>query len=139
MAEPSDLNRVAAFYRAAGYSVGARAEDRVVIAEADGELIGAVRLVREEGVIVLRGMRVSPGWQRRGVGARLLDGVAASLADGPCHCIAYPHLVAFYGRIGFVEAAPAEAPPFLRSRLEDYRAHRPEAFCLLFRPGGSGG
>jgi predicted N-acetyltransferase YhbS len=139
MAETKDVDRVAAFYRAAGYGAGARDEDRVVIAEADGELIGAVRLSCEAGVIVLRGMRVSPAWQRRGVGARLLDGVAASLADGPCHCIAYPHLVGFYGRIGFVEVAPAESPPFLRSRLEDYRAHRPEAFCLLFRPGASGG
>ena len=134
-AEDRDLERVRAFYRASAYAGEVAAADRVVMAEEGNCIVGLVRLVRESGVVVLRGMRVAPDQQRQGIGARMLATVDQVLRTEACYCIAYQHLLAFYGRIGFQELGPAAAPPFLAQRLNDYRARRAERFCLLFRPG----
>jgi GNAT superfamily N-acetyltransferase len=66
-----DRERVRAFYVACGRSGLLEPADRVLIAEAGGQIVGAVRLCVEDGVQVLRTMRVRPDAQRRGLG-RLL-------------------------------------------------------------------
>jgi N-acetylglutamate synthase-like GNAT family acetyltransferase len=116
-----DISRVANFYAERRYGGGIRPEDAVLLAERDGELVGIVRLAAEEGVVVLRGMQVHPRFQRQGIGERLLATVAQELDGKGCFCIPYAHLVGFYGGIGFHVIEPANAPTFLRLRLERYQ------------------
>jgi GNAT superfamily N-acetyltransferase len=67
-----DFERVAAFYRDNDYRPSVSPADIFILAERDGVLCGVARLCEEEGVLVLRGMRVAAGVQRQGIGTRLL-------------------------------------------------------------------
>jgi predicted N-acetyltransferase YhbS len=58
---------------------------------------------------------VEPGWQRRGVGRRLLRHileVAARLGSGPCEVVSDPHAESFYSRHGArrIRTIPAPMP-----------------------------
>ena len=130
---PAESERVAAFYRRAGYAGQAQPDDRVLVAVQTEDWVGIVRLAVEHGVTVLRGMRVLPGHQRRGIGGQLLRAVCTLLDQLPCYCLPFSHLTGFYGRAGFTEVAPEDAPIFLAERLADYRRSRPETFTLMFR------
>jgi N-acetylglutamate synthase-like GNAT family acetyltransferase len=134
-AELADLTRVAAFYRAVAYGGVLHANDEILLIEDDVDLVGAVRLAQENGVIVLRGMRVLPSHQGTGLGTRLLGAVGAALGDRSCYCIPYAHLVGFYAQIGFAEVDVGKAPAFLGARLQDYRRSREQAFTIMLRPG----
>jgi predicted N-acetyltransferase YhbS len=115
-----DLERVAAFYRTAGYGGGVSADDITLAATTEARIVGAVRLCRESGVIVLRGMQVDPAVQRQGIGSTLLRECLPHLEGGAAYCLPYAHLAGFYGAAGFVPAPPAMLPPFLAERLAGY-------------------
>ena len=132
-ASPGDRERVRAFYVSCGHSGELAAADRVLLAERDGEIVGAVRLCVEEGVQVLRTMRVRPDAQRRGVGRALLRRFDALLGPGPCYCLPYAHLTGFYGIVGFEETGPGALPPHLAARLAQYRAERPGVNMIAMR------
>jgi N-acetylglutamate synthase-like GNAT family acetyltransferase len=135
LAAPADRSRVQEFYRAVGYGREISAADRVILAEEDGKIVGLLRLAFEEGVTVLRGVRVVEALQRRGVGTQLLERTASELGDAACWCIPYRHLTSFYGQIGFREIDPSSAPAFLADRLATYRRERPDvSLCLMLRP-----
>jgi GNAT superfamily N-acetyltransferase len=131
-----DISRAANFYAERRYGDGIRPEDAVLLAEHDGVLVGIVRLITEEGVVVLRGMQVHPRFQRLGIGKRLLATVAQELDGRRCFCIPYAHLVGFYGGIGFHVMEPAKAPTFLRLRLEKYRDRGDGNKYLIMRREG---
>lgn len=133
VADQSDRDRILFAYRAWNYQGGFAPADLVWLAESRSELIGVVRLSLENGVLVLRGMRVAEPWRRRGVGSRLLHALAGWLGDRVCYCLPYSHLVSFYSQIGFAELTPVDAPPFLAHRLADYR-HRELDVTLMVRP-----
>jgi N-acetylglutamate synthase-like GNAT family acetyltransferase len=120
-ATAEDISRALNFYAERRYGGGIRPEDAVLLAEHDSELVGILRLTAEEGVVVLRGMQIHAGFQRQGIGNRLLATVAQELDGRDCFCIPYAHLVGFYGGIGFRAIEPAKAPTFLRRRLERYQ------------------
>jgi pimeloyl-ACP methyl ester carboxylesterase/GNAT superfamily N-acetyltransferase len=128
-----DRERVRAFYVACGHRGLLAAGDRVLVAEREGEIIGAVRFCVEEGVQVLRTMRVRTDAQRRGVGRALLQRFATLLEGGPCYCLPFAHLAGFYGEIGFREVAPEDLPPHLARRLAQYRAERPRVDMIAMR------
>jgi GNAT superfamily N-acetyltransferase len=120
IATAADAHRVLAAYEAWKYRRRVGADDTVWVAEQVGALIGLVRIAPEEGTLVLRGMRVDEQYRGRGVGTEMLRAMARWLVDRECYCIAYSHLVRFYGQIGFAEIAPATGPQFLAMRLADY-------------------
>jgi predicted N-acetyltransferase YhbS len=115
-----DLARIQAFYDAVGYGGGVSEADFTFAATANGQVIGAVRLRKEGGVTVLRGMHVAPEWQRRGIGRALLARCAPWLDQGPVYCLPYDHLVDFYGQAGFRPVAPETLPRLLAGRLDRY-------------------
>jgi GNAT superfamily N-acetyltransferase len=114
--------RVATFYRDRKYRGVLSSDAVVIVAERGAELLGVGRIQPEDGVIVLRGMRVDPPFQRRGVGARILTQLVAEVSERPCYCIPYTHLREFYRRAGFVEVSLDGAPRFLCDRVLEYRA-----------------
>jgi len=122
IARPGEYSRVEAAYAAWGYGGGVSPEDVVYIAEKGEELVAVVRRTPEHGIVMLRGMYVTPELQRRGIGSRLLDAFVKGLGGVACYCVPYTHLRGFYGRVGFEPLADEAAPNFLRDRLASYRA-----------------
>ena len=119
-AGPEELGAVAEFYCDTEYAGGILPSDRVVVATFEGRIVGVCRLARENGSLVLRGMRVGAGLRRHGIGARLLD--ALRDVEEACYCVPHAYLAHLYGKAGFVTVPAAEIPAFLRVRAEQYRA-----------------
>ena len=119
---PDDLAQVAELYLEWGYRSAAEPTDTLIVAEHDRRIVGVVRLTVEFGHRMLRGMRVQPAYQRTGLGTQMLQLAAKHIGICECFGIPYAHLLPFYAKIGFVEVAPADAPPFLVERAESYRA-----------------
>lgn len=127
-----DLPAVAELYREWGYRAAARPEDTLIVAEDNGALVGVVRLAREHGHVVLRGMRIQPAYQRSGLGTRMLELLVQHL-QGNCYCLPYSHLLGFYARVGFREITPEGAPSFLAERLATYRSEGLQV-AIMHRP-----
>lgn len=121
VATVDDLDNVRAAYRAWDYRGSIGPNDKVFVAEGDGELLGIVRLAQEGETYVLRGMQVSPSSQRQGIGTALLHELMKRLGGAECYCVPYAHLDGFYARVGFCECLSESAPRFLANRLSQYR------------------
>lgn len=121
IARPDEYSRVLAVYAALGYRRTIDPADTVWLAESAEEAVGIVRVAAEQGTLVLRGMRIAEHARRRGLGTQMLQLIAMWLRDRECYCVPYPHLVGFYGQIGFAVIDPAAAPVFLAERLAVYQ------------------
>jgi GNAT superfamily N-acetyltransferase len=118
----SEISGISAFYRLTEYGGPISPADLVVYATEDGRIIGAGRLSEQEGVFVLRGMRVLEKHRGRGVGKVILGSLVKEGDDRDCYCIPYSNLQEFYTAKGFHKIAPSNAPDFLRDRFKDYRS-----------------
>lgn len=112
-AKASEVFDLADFYRIADYSGSVAPEDRVVYATDEERIIGAGRLSEEDGVLVLRGMRVLKEYRGHGVGSAILNSLVNEERSRSCYCIPYTHLRYLYAAKGFEEIKPLEAPSFL--------------------------
>ncbi len=121
IARPDEYNRVLAVYAELGYRRTIDPADTVWLAETTGEAIGIVRAAAEQGTLVLRGMRVAEHARRQRLGTRMLEAIAEWLENRECYCAPNPHLMGFYGQIGFAVIEPTAAPAFLAQRLADYQ------------------
>lgn len=119
IARPDEHRRVLAVYAALGYRRTIDTADTVWLAENGDQAVGIVRVAAEQGTRVLRGMRIAEHARRQRLGTRTLDAIAEWLQNRECYCVPYPHLVRFYGQIGFEVIDPARAPAFLAERLAD--------------------
>lgn len=108
------------FYQQAGYLRAVSKEDDVYYAEKNGQKLGVVRVSNEHGYPVLRGMQILESYRGRGIGSELLEFLQESIGPEPMFCIPNDHLVNFYGKIGFSEIEPGDAPEFLAERLNGY-------------------
>jgi N-acetylglutamate synthase-like GNAT family acetyltransferase len=117
---PHEREAVIAFLKREGYSRTVAEGDRFFISEHGGEIFGVVRLSRQDGALVLRGMRVRSDVQRQGVGTQLLYRVVLSALAEACYCIPYRWLIPFYAQAGFREVTATEVPEFLASRHLKY-------------------
>jgi N-acetylglutamate synthase-like GNAT family acetyltransferase len=119
---PKHFSMIEQFYKTklpAGYSLSPT--DSFFIAHENGEVVGCVRLVRENGTLVLRAMQVKAEMQRSGIGALLLKLLSEEVGQEQCYCIPFAHLENFYGQIGFRKIDDSVAPLFLRDRLQRYK------------------
>src|SRR5579871_156160 len=101
IAKPADAGRVRSAYESWDYTRKIAPDDTIWLAENAGELVGIVRIAAEFGTLVLRGMRIAEGWQRRGIGSLMLLAVDKWLDERKCYCVPYAHLGKFYCQIGF--------------------------------------
>ena len=120
------------FYDSRGYG-GAAIEptDIVVLAKRESEMVGIGRLCQEAGFVCLRGMQVSPEFQRQGLGSRILQQLESELGPNSCYCLPYEHLLAFYCQAGFKQLT-TNIPLILDQRLTEY-ANRGLAVVAMFR------
>jgi N-acetylglutamate synthase-like GNAT family acetyltransferase len=133
LAQPSDRTGVIAFYQAGGYRPPIGPADVLALAEAGGAVRGAARVCTEEGVLVLRGVRVAARWRRQGIGTRLVGALLGAIGDQPCYCIPLSHLEGWYARLGFVRSSGRSAPAFLQRRLASYRGEHGQDVLLMVR------
>ncbi|MDE2291767.1 MAG: GNAT family N-acetyltransferase [Elusimicrobia bacterium] len=130
-AAPGERDACRELYRRTGYAGGVAPKDLVLAAFEGERLVGAVRLCREFGVVVLRGMQVLEEHRRQGVGTLLLRACEERLQGSVCWCVPYRHLEGFYGQAGFVVADGA--PQGLVERLGRYDAEGLDV-VLMRRP-----
>jgi GNAT superfamily N-acetyltransferase len=121
-AKASEVTGLETFYRRTDYGGSVTPADLVVYATEAGKIIGAGRLSEEEGVLVLRGMRVLEKHRDRGVGKAILGSLVREGSKRDCYCIPYRYLQQFYSAKGFDKIAPSIAPDFLRDRFKAYRS-----------------
>lgn len=134
-ARPDEFNEVMEFLRENGYPLEVNPADTFYAAIDQGVMVGVVRLAREFGITVLRGMRVAPSHQRRGIGTRLIRLLEEDLNGTECYCIPYAHLIEFYGQIGFRVLDTSDAPPHLSERIAGYRARGTgKEYAIMYRP-----
>ena len=128
----SELVEAQSFYDSRGYG-GAAIEptDIVVLAKNATKIVGIGRLCQEDGFVCLRGMQVSPEFQRQGLGSRILQRLEKELGSNPCYCLPYQHLLTFYRQAGF-EQVSTNLPQILDQRLTEYST-RGLAVIALFR------
>jgi GNAT superfamily N-acetyltransferase len=133
IARSDEHSRVLSVYAALGYRRTIDPADTVWLAESAADGVGIVRVAAEQGTLVLRGMRIAEHARRQRIGTRMLESIAEWLENRECYCVPYPHLVEFYGQMGFIVLEPAVAPAFLAERVADYRRSGQEAI-LMRRP-----
>lgn len=121
LSDGEDLAAVLEFYSEQQYSGGLNPSDRLIIAEEEDEIIGVLRVCEEHGYLLLRGMRVRHDMRRQGIGKRMLDLADTVIGHRTCYALAYPHLLTFYGRIGFASVDFSRGPVFLQARWANYR------------------
>jgi N-acetylglutamate synthase-like GNAT family acetyltransferase len=136
VAQQDDLPRLLEFYRQTGYSGGVTPTDRILLAEVSGSTAAAVRLCKENGTLVLRGMRVREDLRRRGIGTSILKAALPIFGEEGCYCIAHPYLETFHGQFGFAKLGLDQAPEFLLDRLRNCRARGLDVI-LMGREGGA--
>ena len=135
-AKASEIDGLVDFYRTTDYREPIGPADRVVYVAEEEKIIGAGRLTEEEGVLVLRGMRVLENHRGRGVGRAILDALVNEGSQNECYCLSYSDLQPFYVTKGFDKIAPSEAPHFLRERFKDYRARGLDVIIMRKKPQG---
>ncbi len=135
-AKASEIDDLATFYRITEYGGSVAPTDRVVYATEEERIIGAGRLSEEEGVLVLRGMRVLKEHRGRGVGNAILGSLVSEGSSSDCYCIPFRSLKRFYANKGFDEIEPSEAPDFLCNRVKGYRARDLDVILMRKKPMG---
>jgi N-acetylglutamate synthase-like GNAT family acetyltransferase len=126
----ASLSEVQTFYASVGYFQVVTADCIVISARSRDTIVGVVRLSPENGVQVLRGMRIAPSYQRRGIGARMLWEISKFVRSQECFCLPHAWLEGFYGIIGFARIEDDDAPPHLRKRLAESRRRHPQLIVM---------
>lgn len=125
------------FYKSCGSEGKVDSLDVLVVAYDDNEMVGLVRLCRENGFYVLRTMRVRESYQKKGVGLSLLRNFQDLIVSSKIlktYCIPYLHLESFYEKIGFKKITEENAPDFLIQRIRSMRIKKPlEKFIIMLR------
>jgi GNAT superfamily N-acetyltransferase len=126
----ADFPDVQAFYTSVGYSQAITADCVVISAKAEDKIVGAVRLLQENAVLVLRGMQIAQSYQRRGIGTLMLWELSKFIGSRECFCLPHAWLEGFYGIIGFAKIEDGEAPLHLLERLGEYRKRHSQLIIM---------
>lgn len=132
--ERDEFSNIVEFYRRNGYDSPISPDDHFLVIENENEIMGALRVCVEEGVLILRGMRVADSFQRQGIGSKLLNFFHDFMGSKDCYCIAHSHLGDFYKQAGFEDIDPDRAPDFLKARLALYQTKLGLDVLLLYMP-----
>ena len=135
-AKASEIGDLENFYHITDYAGSVAPADRVVYVTEEERIIGAGRLSEEEGVLVLRGMRVLKEHRDRGAGSAILDSLVREESSRDHYCIPYSNLRHFYAAKGFEEIKPLEAPIFICNRIRGYRSRGLDVILMRKKPAG---
>ncbi|MBV8045909.1 MAG: GNAT family N-acetyltransferase [Paludibacterium sp.] len=123
---------VVRLYDEGGYDGRYQASDFLLLAMIDMDAVGVVRLVKEEGYTLLRGLYIGKAWRGRGIGRRLLTAAAGYLTE-PCYCLTQTSLLHLFAEQGFVPCSDDIVPPFLLERRRRY-GWTGKTYHVIYRP-----
>ncbi len=86
---------------------------RLMWAEVDGEPVATLRLLEEDGTVVVGRLVTASEYRGRGVAAALIGQVVEEVTDRPVTLHAQAHLEDWYGRFGFV----LDGEPFMEAGI----------------------
>lgn len=127
------------FYSSLKYNYSPNGKQDIIIIGKNGgsSVVSATRLCEENGVAVLRGVQVRPGWQGVGIGTEMVTLVihlAQCNGNDRLWCIPYAHLESYYNKFGFQGVVEGLAPMFLQDRIAGYRSQNPDQkFIIMAR------
>lgn len=128
-----DFAKAQEFYRSMDYTQDLDEANLFYAAFYQDKIVGQVRLVRENGILLLRGMQVKGEFQFLGIGTRLIQMLEKDIGNEICYCIPYGWLEKFYSQIGFQIVDDFMAvPQWLSERFEKYLEQNQE-FVLMRR------
>lgn len=126
---PEQRSALAQFYKRNQYQGKVKANDNIwIMTDNDKQIVGAARLCRQAGFILLRGVWIEQTLRAQGLGSQFLQNLkCAGILDG-CYCFPYLHLESFYRRLGFciVEQVPAS----LQLLLKRYNRHKVQVLLM---------
>ena len=135
-ARAEDLAPVLARLRAASLPEEGVAEaiGAFVVAEDEGEIVGAAGLERYGEHALLRSVVVAPEMRGRGVGAALVEGALRAARDGGARAVYLLTTTAedYFPRHGFRAIARAEVPRAVQESVE-FRSACPESAVVMVR------
>jgi len=80
-------------------------EKRILVAEADGAVVGSVRFWNVAGVCVVRLLSVSPGYQKQGIGKALMLEIERVMTDAhkfyACTMLRTARNIHFFSTLGY--------------------------------------
>jgi predicted N-acetyltransferase YhbS len=80
-------------------------EKHVLVAEAEGEIVGSVRFWTVAGVCVIRLLSVNPAYQRQGIGKALIHEIERTITDAhkyyACTMLRTPRNIQFFMNLGY--------------------------------------
>ncbi|MCX6819667.1 MAG: GNAT family N-acetyltransferase [Candidatus Adlerbacteria bacterium] len=119
-AKLNEYKEVELFYNTVGEDDVLDLSEIVFVAKENDRIVGAVRLVPEHEVLVMRTLNVAVEHQQRGIGTLLVRALITDLEGRLCYCLPYPHLKKFYEQLGFREVDSEALPTFLFERYSEY-------------------
>ncbi|KEQ17937.1 GNAT family N-acetyltransferase [Endozoicomonas numazuensis] len=130
---PTVFPLVNRFFKENGHKGKVRPDERVFILRHDNTIVAALRATPKANGYLLRSVWVHREMRSKGLGSRLMNSVLESLSPAPCWCYPYPHLSAFYEKVGFNITEPARVPSEIAAPYLAYR-DRGESFLLMALP-----
>ncbi|OHB24063.1 MAG: hypothetical protein A2542_00440 [Parcubacteria group bacterium RIFOXYD2_FULL_52_8] len=119
-AQETEYALVTAFYSSVGEVVVPAKDEIILIANINQKIVGAIRLCREEGILVRRTLNVLPEHQKQGIGSRLFLAMDAIIGGETCYHLPYAHLQKYYESLGLRTISPSELPPHVHERFLTY-------------------
>ena len=130
VAVDADLSQLQELYALWEHTFAYLLNDQTFVAEVDGRIVGAIRLVFEETTFLVRSLYVHKKFRGQGVASALLEIVEKELGAAEAYCLPYPGQEKLFSRIGFEPIAGLTAPDFLIARKENLLQDRQEVIIM---------
>ncbi len=126
----ADLPQIQERYAIWGHAFAYLLNDQTFVAEANGRIVGAIRLAFEEATFVVRSLFVLKKYRRQGIAKALLAIVETELGYSAAYCLPFPEQQELFSSIGFEPVAALTAPQFLLARKESLCENNQEVIIL---------
>ena len=109
------------FYKAIEEDVNNEKNALIFIYQVNKQIVGAVRLIKNDGYFTLRTLYVIPEWRHKGIATALIRELIDHIPLGSIlYCLPYPQVRSLYSNLGFVHIHPDNLPETLKRRYEEY-------------------
>ena len=113
--------RIFEFYKAIEEDVHNEKNVCIFTYQVNKHIVGAVRLIKNDGYFTLRTLYVIPQWRHKGIATALIQKLIVHLPERSIlYCLPYPQVLSLYSNLGFVHIHPDNLPEMLKKRYDEY-------------------
>ena len=133
--KPGELDWVNEQYQSINF-VPTVSGDHQFIAEIDRQKVGLGRLAYiTDEIWEMGGIYVLPEWRRKSIAREIVKYLLTQANNIHLYCIAFPNLVAFYQKMGFVKCSePGRVPEKFKQKYQWCQQTYPQGVLLLEIP-----